>query len=225
MSDTLIPVRPEWKERAYIDAKTYEGWYLDSIANPNGFWGEEGPQARMDQALHPSEGHLLRPPQFPHPLVRRRHAQRLGQLHRPPPACARQPDRDHLGGRRPHAIAPHHLRRTASGGLPLRQRAQGQRRAQRRPRHDLPADDSRSRLRHARLRADRRDPLRRLRGLLARQSRGPHPRLRQRSRRSPPTKASAAANPFRSSATPMSPSPNAPTSSASSSSSAPAPRS
>src|SRR5579871_2170342 len=42
MSDTLIPVPPEWKKRAYIDAENYEGWYLDSVARPDAFWGEEG---------------------------------------------------------------------------------------------------------------------------------------------------------------------------------------
>src|SRR5436190_16270514 len=44
MSDTLIPVPSEWKRRAYIDSEKYEGWYLDSIARPDAFWGEEGSQ-------------------------------------------------------------------------------------------------------------------------------------------------------------------------------------
>ena len=42
MSDTLIPVSEEWKRRAYIDAAGYDGWYLDSIARADEFWGEEG---------------------------------------------------------------------------------------------------------------------------------------------------------------------------------------
>ena len=42
MSDTLIPVSSEWKKRAYIDPDKYEGWYLDSVAHPDAFWGEEG---------------------------------------------------------------------------------------------------------------------------------------------------------------------------------------
>ena len=42
MSDTLIPVPPEWKSRAYLNADQYEGWYVDSIVDPSGFWGEEG---------------------------------------------------------------------------------------------------------------------------------------------------------------------------------------
>jgi acetyl-CoA synthetase len=42
MSDALIPVPSEWKRRAYIDPDAYEGWYLDSVARPDTFWGEEG---------------------------------------------------------------------------------------------------------------------------------------------------------------------------------------
>jgi acetyl-CoA synthetase len=42
MSDTLIPVPEEWRLRAYIDPEKYDGRYADSIADPNGFWGEEG---------------------------------------------------------------------------------------------------------------------------------------------------------------------------------------
>jgi acetyl-CoA synthetase len=44
MSDTLIPVPSEWKKRAYIDPEKYEGWYLDSVARPDAFWGDEGRQ-------------------------------------------------------------------------------------------------------------------------------------------------------------------------------------
>ena len=42
MSDTLIPVSPAWKAKAFIDPAKYDGWYVDSIANADGFWGEEG---------------------------------------------------------------------------------------------------------------------------------------------------------------------------------------
>jgi acetyl-CoA synthetase len=42
MSETVIPVPGEWKTRAYIDARKYEGWYVDSVVDANGFWGEEG---------------------------------------------------------------------------------------------------------------------------------------------------------------------------------------
>ena len=68
----------------------------------------------------------------------------------------------------------HHLSRAARECLQVRQCAEGARRQARRPRHDLPADDPGSGLRHARLRAHRRDPFRRVRRLLAGLARGPH---------------------------------------------------
>ena len=41
MSDTLLPVPKEWKERALIDSATYERMYAESIASPEAFWGEQ----------------------------------------------------------------------------------------------------------------------------------------------------------------------------------------
>ncbi len=38
MSDTLIPVPKEWKERALIDRAKYEAMYADSVRDPEGFW-------------------------------------------------------------------------------------------------------------------------------------------------------------------------------------------
>jgi acetyl-CoA synthetase len=42
MSDSVIPVRPEWAERAWINAARYAEMYERSIADPEHFWGEEG---------------------------------------------------------------------------------------------------------------------------------------------------------------------------------------
>ncbi len=42
MSESVYPVSPEWARRAYIDAATYENMYARSIADPDGFWGDEG---------------------------------------------------------------------------------------------------------------------------------------------------------------------------------------
>jgi acetyl-CoA synthetase len=42
MSDTVIPVSDAWNKRSYIDAKTYEDWYRQSVANPDAFWGAQG---------------------------------------------------------------------------------------------------------------------------------------------------------------------------------------
>ena len=87
----------------------------------------------------------------------------------------------------------------------VRQCALKQWRQEGRPRHDLPADDPGSRLRHAGLRAHRRRPFRRVRRLLARQPRRPHRGLPSRSSSSPPTRACAAAAPSRSRRTPTTP--------------------
>ncbi len=40
MSDTLLPVPKEWKERALIDSAAYERKYAESIGDPEGFWRE-----------------------------------------------------------------------------------------------------------------------------------------------------------------------------------------
>ncbi|HEY0106393.1 MAG TPA: acetate--CoA ligase [Rhizomicrobium sp.] len=41
MTDTLIAVPREWKERAYIDAAKYDAMYARSLSDPDGFWGEQ----------------------------------------------------------------------------------------------------------------------------------------------------------------------------------------
>jgi acetyl-CoA synthetase len=41
MSDTLIPIPKEWKERALINAAKYEEMYAESVSNPEGFWREQ----------------------------------------------------------------------------------------------------------------------------------------------------------------------------------------
>jgi acetate--CoA ligase len=43
MSETQVhETKPEWKERAWIDAQTYEAWYRESVEDPDGFWGKHG---------------------------------------------------------------------------------------------------------------------------------------------------------------------------------------
>jgi acetyl-CoA synthetase len=41
MSDKIYEVPAEWKQRAFIDAATYQTMYARSIADPNAFWGEQ----------------------------------------------------------------------------------------------------------------------------------------------------------------------------------------
>ncbi|HEV7254110.1 MAG TPA: acetate--CoA ligase [Mesorhizobium sp.] len=40
MTEHLHPVQPQWRERALIDATTYEKWYRRSVEDPEGFWAE-----------------------------------------------------------------------------------------------------------------------------------------------------------------------------------------
>jgi acetyl-CoA synthetase len=42
MSEQIYEVPPEWKRRAFIDEAKYRAMYERSIADPNGFWAEEG---------------------------------------------------------------------------------------------------------------------------------------------------------------------------------------
>ena len=107
-------------------------------------------------------------------MVRGRHAQRLGQLHRPASGDARRSGRHHLGGRRSDPGGADHLSPAARAGVQVRQRPEGARRQEGRPRHHLPADDPRGGLRHARLRAHRRHSFGGVRRLLAGKPRRPH---------------------------------------------------
>ena len=87
-----------------------------------------------------------------------------------------------MGGRtRRHARA--HVWRAAPRGLPLRERAQGERSPEGRSRRDLHADDPRARHRDPGLLADRRAPQRGLRRLLRRGAARPHQRRRREARR------------------------------------------
>src|SRR5215468_9473008 len=41
MSDTLIPVSKDWRERAFLDRAKYEAMYARSVKDPDGFWAEQ----------------------------------------------------------------------------------------------------------------------------------------------------------------------------------------
>ena len=136
------------------------------------------PAHRLDPAVLEGEGHQLRREGLPHPLVLRRQAQRRGELSRPPPDQARRQDCDPVGRRRSAAVGASHVSPAVRARVPVRECAQGARRAQGRSRHDLHADDSRDRGGDARVRAHRRGAFGRVRRLLARVARGSHRRLR-----------------------------------------------
>ena len=178
MSDKVYNVPAEWASRAWIDNTKYLEMYKRSVEDPNGFWGEMGKRIDWIKPYTQGQEHLLRLRERVDQMVRGRHAQRVRQLHRPPPQ-ERAPTRSPSSGKA--TIRPRredHLPAAARAGVQVRQRAEGQRRQEGRPRHHLPADDPRGGLRHAGLRAHRRRAFGGVRRLLARQPRRPHRRLR-----------------------------------------------
>ncbi len=42
MSDKIYPVSAEWAQRAFINESKYKDMYARSVADPDGFWGEQG---------------------------------------------------------------------------------------------------------------------------------------------------------------------------------------
>ena len=126
-----------------------------------GLLGHAGARARLDAGVgdDPRLGSAVRE------VVRRRQAQRLVQLPRPPRrGRPRRPGRVLLGGRaRRHARR--HVPRPARRDVPRRQRAAVVRRREGRPRRDLHGHGARDRRRDARVRAHRRAALGRVRRL------------------------------------------------------------
>ena len=170
MLDEMHQPPAEVVARAYVDAEGYARMYADLDRRPGRLLGRAGAPARLDQALHPGQEHVVRLPRRLDQVVRGRQAQRLGELHRPPPRDPRRPDRDHLGERRPERLRAHQLSPAARRGLEARQRAADHGRQEGRPRRPLPADDPGGGLRDARLRADRGGALGGLRRLLGRRA-------------------------------------------------------
>ena len=163
------------EEFAAEAAITDESIAAEAAEDPVGYWEEKASRARLVRAL----GHgarRLRSAVLQ--VVRRRQAERLAQLPRPPrrerPGRPRRVPLARGGGRG----ARRHLRRPAPRRPAARERAEGPRDREGRRGRDLPADDPRGRRRDARLRADRRAAQRRLRRLLAGLGQGPDAVLR-----------------------------------------------
>ena len=195
MSEKIYPVSAAWAKRAFVDDAEVQG---DVRA-----LGRRTRTASGASTASASTGSSRSPRSRTRASIRttsRSNGSRTActnvavQLHRPPSRQARRPDGDHLGRRRSRASrSTITYRELHEQVVPLRQRAEGARRQEGRPRHDLHADDPRGRLRDARLRAHRRGPFGRLRRLLAGLARRPHRGLRSRRSSSPPTRACAAA--------------------------------
>ena len=99
MTDQIVPVPGDWKKRGYVGAPDYAARYAESLKDPDGFWRKEAgrldwikPFTKVsDVSWDPANLHVR--------WFEDGAPQCLGQLHRPAPGQARQPDRDHLGGR------------------------------------------------------------------------------------------------------------------------------
>ena len=143
MSEKIYDVSAEWSKRAFVDDAKYREMYARSVSDPNGFWAEQAKRVDWIKAPPQDRERLLRARQHLDQMVRGRRPQRRLELHRPPSRKARRPDRDHLGGRRSLAVQAHHLPRAARRSLPDGQHPAHPERQEGRPRHHLPADDSR----------------------------------------------------------------------------------
>ena len=182
MSEKIYAVPAEWAKRALSTTRSTRRCTRARSNDPDGFWGEHGKRIDWIKPFTKVKNTQLRARQCLDQVVRGRHAQRLGQLPRPPPRQARRPGRDHLGRRRSRPSRRKiTYRELHERGLPLRQRA-ARRAASRRAtasRIYLPMIPEAA-YRDAGLRPHRRDPFGRVRRLLARRARRPHPGLRHR---------------------------------------------
>ena len=174
MSDKIYDVPAEWQKRAFVDDAKYKEMYARSIKDPNGFWGEQAKRIDWIKPFTKVKNTSYAPGNVSIKWFED------GTLN----VCYNCVDR-HLAkrgdqiaiiweGDDPKDDKKITYKRAARRGVQVRQRAEGARRQEGRPRHHLHADDPRGGLRHARLRAHRRDPLGGLRRLLAGLARRPH---------------------------------------------------
>ena len=174
-----IPFRPNLPPKREFGPTTMRVCTKNPCAMPTAS-GARRQAPGLDQAVHPGQGRLLRPPTICTSAGIEDGALNVSAncLDRHL-ADARRQDRDHLGRRRSRRVArasatANCMPRSASS--PMRCKHLGV--EQGRPRDDLPADDSRSRGGDAGLRAHRRDPLGGVRRVLAGFAGRPHRRLR-----------------------------------------------
>ena len=165
MLDQLHQPPAEIVARAHVNADQYASMYALGRRSRRVLGPARAPVG-LDQALRQGQERLLRPPRRLDQMVRRRHAERIANcvdrhLATPGEQTAIIWETDdpnvaaHITYRQLHA----QVRSSPTCCKP--------RRGEGRPGRALPADDPRGRLRHARLRAYRRDPLGRLCRLLA----------------------------------------------------------
>ena len=139
---------------------TYRQFHARSISDPQGFWAE---QAALIDWKQPFQQVLDYSTTAVRQMVRRRNDQPVPQRGRSPPRRPRRPGRADLHLDRDRRGKDLHVRPVVSGSEPHGRHPEWTRRRTRRPRSHLHADDSRSRVRDAGVRAHRRDPLGRVR--------------------------------------------------------------
>ena len=121
---TSIPSSRSSPRRRASRATHYERDYAESVDDPEAFWGAGRQAPGLVQAADADQGRQLRPRRLPHPLVRRRRAQRQRQL--PGPPLATRGDKTALifEPTSPDTpVAAHHLPRAARARLQAGQRA------------------------------------------------------------------------------------------------------
>ena len=84
-------------EPTLIDDAMYRAMYEASIRDPETFWGEHGKRIDWIKPYSRVKNCSFAYPDRIDQMVRGRHTQRLGQLHRPASEEARRPGRHHLG--------------------------------------------------------------------------------------------------------------------------------
>ena len=177
MSEKIYDVSADWSKRALIDDAKYREMYARSVKDPNSFWAEQAKRVDWIKAPTKVENVSFAPGNisikwFEDGVLNA--AYNCIDRH-----LAKRGDQTAIiwEGDDPSQSQAHHLPAAARRSLPDGQHPAHAQRQEGRPRHHLSADDSRSRLRDARLRAHRRHPLGGVRRLLARQPRAAHHRL------------------------------------------------
>ena len=185
--EKIYDVPADWFKRAWVDDAKYREMYARSVSDPNDFWAEQAKRIDWIKPFTKVENVSFAPGNISIKWFED------GVLNVAWNCIDRHLDKrgDQVAiiweGDDPNTDKKITYRQLHAEVCKIRQCTEGARRQKGRPRHDLSADDPGSGLRDAGLRADRRDPFRRVRRLLAglacRPDRGRHVGRRRYRRR------------------------------------------